>query len=133
MELIQASVMVTLSDQYQLQLTKKHNLLRWEFVLRGLSYDHVNAVPSLLLRFFSLVILFSKGWMSSRNFPFVFYTPSQESLELPAFFIPCNYVVFVSQRLISLECRLNSWNINSINKNCNILDYRSILLTDAIF
>ena len=72
-ELIRASVMVTFSDQYQLRLTKKHNSFHFEFVLRGLSYDHVNAVPSLLQRFFSLVFIFSKGCMSSRNFPFVFY------------------------------------------------------------
>ena len=54
-------------------IEKKHNSFHFEFVLRGLSYDHVNAVPSLLQWFFSLVIIFSKGCMSSRNFPFVFY------------------------------------------------------------
>ena len=59
MELILASVIVTLSDQYQLRLTR-HNSFHSEFVLRELSYDHLNAAPSLLLRFFSLVILFSK-------------------------------------------------------------------------
>ena len=60
MELILASVIVTMSDQYQLRLIK-HNSFHSEFVLRGLSSDHLNAVPSLLLRFFSLVILLSKG------------------------------------------------------------------------
>ena len=98
-QLILLSVMVTLSDQYQLRLTKGHNSFHFEFVLRRLSYDHVNAVPSLLLRFFSLVNLISNGYMSSRNFPFVFYAPSQESLYLPAFSVLCNHVV--SQRLIS--------------------------------
>ena len=98
-QLILLSVMVTLSDQYQLRLTKGHNSFHFEFVLRRLSYDHVNAVPSLLLGFSSLANLISKGNMSSRNFPFVFYTPSQESLDLPAFFVPCNHIVY--QRLIS--------------------------------
>ena len=98
-QLILLSVMVTLSDQYQLRLTKVHNSFHFEFVLRRLSYDHVNAVPSLLLGFSSLANLISKGNMSSRNFPFVFYTPSQESLDLPAFFVPCNHIVY--QRLIS--------------------------------
>ena len=77
------------NGQYQLWLRKRHNSFHFEFVLRGLSCNHANAVPSLLLQFFSLVILFSKEYMSSCNFPFVFYTP-QESPDFPAFFIPCN-------------------------------------------
>ena len=52
---------VELSDQYQFRLRKRHNSFHFQFVLRGLSYDYVNAVPSLLLRFFSLIVPFSKG------------------------------------------------------------------------
>ena len=124
--------MVTFSDQYQLRLTKKHNSFHFEFVLRELSYDHVNAVPSLLQRFFSLVFIFSKGCMSSRNFPFVFYCTLLLK-KVWTFWLFQFPVITLFLSVWFHHCRLNSWNINNINKNCKILDYRSILLTNTVF
>ena len=130
MKLIRVSVMVTLSGQFQPRLTLRHNSFHFEFVLRDLSYDHVNAVSSLLLRFFSLVILFWKARCLYVIFILCFTLLLKRVWTFQLFPFP---VITLFLSLWFHHCWLNSWNINNINKNCKILDYRSILLTDTVF
>ena len=128
MELIRASV--TLSNQYQLWLTNRHNSFHFEFVLRWLSYDHGNVVPSLLLRFFSLVILFWKTGCLHVIYLFSFMHPLKKVWIFQLFSFP---VITLFLSVWFHHCLLNIWNTNSINKSCKTLDYWSILSTDTVF